>query len=315
MSGDANDSTLRANATIQVDGSVDGGQLHAEQTIVINGSVGAADLNSPKIVIDSPTVNASALDCEGELQISGAVDAKRIAASEVHLTGDSVTVKAIAATGKVVLGPGVMKIDVVIAPEVDIHPDTTGRITVIESENISNVGAVKGGFSLAEYEDLFGDSTQFLQERGVHASGASVALSVEDEAPAEAEVQPKDSASAVVEDGDSVEPPTEEVDEADEEIIEIVADAVEQADDNDDLHAQLISAVKKITSCYEGAEAPDAIHDLQKLIDAKDYENLRTNITEVWNGLLGFHQTKGIRPHHQVTHEFKVIHGLLQKTS
>ena len=94
-------------------------------------------------MIDSPTVNASALDCEGELHISGAVDAKRIAASEVHLTGDSVTVKAIAATDKVVLGPGVMKIDVVIAPEVDIHPDTTGRITVIESENISNVGAVK----------------------------------------------------------------------------------------------------------------------------------------------------------------------------
>ena len=68
-------------------------------------------------------------------------------------------------------------------------------------------------------------------------------------------MQPKDSASAVVEDGDSVEPPTEEVDEADEEIIEIVADAVEQTDDNDDLHAQLISAVTKITSCYEGAEA------------------------------------------------------------
>ena len=84
---------------------------------------------------------------------------------------------------------------------------------------------------------------------------------------------------------------------------------------NDVLYDQLVEAVTKINSCYDDMDVPQAIQDLQKLIEAKDYPNLRTNITEVWNGLLGYHQTKGIRPHHQVTHAFNVIHGLLQKTS
>ena len=323
VSGDAKDSTLHAGSDIQVDGRVEGGQLHASGQILIKGSVGTADLRAPKIVIDTDEVSPDHLDCEGELQITGTVDAKRITASEIHLTGTSVTVRAISATEKVFLGPGVMKIDVVIAPSVEIHPDTTGRITVIESQNISNVGAVKGGFSLAEYEDLFGDSTQFLQERGVHASGAATQTTP---VPEDALVQEENNDTHTPDELDlsesegvdlvsiasEDEPATEEIEE---EIIEIVAAAVDVSNTNDDLHLQLVDAASKIQSCYDGMEVPQAIHDLQKLIDAKDYQNLRTNITEVWNGLLGFHQTKGIRPHHQVTHAFNVIHGLLQKTS
>jgi hypothetical protein len=91
---------------------------------------------------------------------------------------------------------------------------------------------------------------------------------------------------------------------------------VEQAqanghEEDDDLQQRLADALGRITACYEGADLPPAVEELRALVEHRDYDGLRQNITEVWNGLLGFHQKRGIRPHHQVTHAFNVIHGLV----
>ena len=74
----------------------------------------------------------------------------------------------------------------------------------------------------------------------------------------------------------------------------------------------MTDAAGRITSCYEGTDVPPAVTELQLLIEQGNLEALRSNITEVWNGLLSFHQKRGIRPHHQVTHAFNVIHSLIQ---
>jgi len=82
--------------------------------------------------------------------------------------------------------------------------------------------------------------------------------------------------------------------------------------DEDTLFAPLTEALKRITSCYDD-ELPPPVETLQTLIEARDYATLRSQITDVWTGLLGYHQQKGIRPHHQVTHAFNVIHGLVSE--
>ena len=90
-------------------------------------------------------------------------------------------------------------------------------------------------------------------------------------------------------------------------------EAAEGEGDAADLHERLSDALGRIISCYEGTDLPPAVTELQELVEQRDYDALRANITEVWNGLLGFHQKRGIRPHHQVTHAFNVIHGLVQE--
>jgi hypothetical protein len=80
---------------------------------------------------------------------------------------------------------------------------------------------------------------------------------------------------------------------------------------NDELQQRLIDALGRITACYEGTDLPPAVLELRTLVERRDYDGLRANITDVWNGLLGFHQKRGIRPHHQVTHAFNMIHGLV----
>jgi hypothetical protein len=84
-------------------------------------------------------------------------------------------------------------------------------------------------------------------------------------------------------------------------------------DGDEDLHQRLSEGLARITASYDPADLPPAVEELRHLIEEKDYAALRQNITEIWNGLLGFHQKRGIRPHPQVTHAFNLIHGLVQQ--
>jgi cytoskeletal protein CcmA (bactofilin family) len=345
VEGGTAEGNITAEGDVSVAGDVNGGSITTAKTLTLNGGVNGTALKASTITLSGSEVSAPSLHCEGQLEISGNISGNIITGQTVILTGDTVVVKAVSATEKVVIGAGHVKVDVVIAPEVEIHEGATGRITVIESKQTSPLGSVKGGFSLDEYEDLFGDAIQFLKDRGVSpldsneqtevqpaqtivevtsapqidSSEAEAAL--EEASPLEEETGPEQSV-VLEEESLSKTPEVEAVVEYDEEededdVIEIVAAAVVEKEDRNstsELHPQLLEAIVRITSCYEGAEVPTAVTDLETLVHNKDYDALRTNITDVWNGLLGFHQSKGIRPHHQVTHAFNVIHGLIQKS-
>jgi hypothetical protein len=112
-------------------------------------------------------VVTGACRARGALRVTGDVDASSLHGRELHLAGGAIRARALSATERIVIGPGDLKVDVIIAPEIVIHPETTGRVTVIESFNPRASTKVKGGFSLKEYEDLFGDAATFLAERGV----------------------------------------------------------------------------------------------------------------------------------------------------
>lgn len=226
----------------------------------------------------------------GVLTLNGEVDAEHLHAREVVLGRNPVKCRAISATERITIGPARLAVDCIIAPEIQIAPKAAGRVTVIECHNERGATKIKGGFSLADYDDMFGNAAEFLAERGL-------------------EPLPE------------AEPPTEVPDEEDVddplslsvEDIEPIVDRTPSSESGaDPLQLQLADALERITSSYEGGELPPAISDLQKLVEQHDYDALRQNITEVWNGLLGFHQQRGIRPHHQVTHAFNVIHGLVQ---
>lgn len=282
------------------------------------------------IVLETVTGN---LRSGGKLEIHGKVDAETLHGREVILDSTDIKCKAISADERIIIGVAKLQVDIIIAPEIVVEPKASGRVTVIQANAEVGPTKIRGGFSLSEYEEAVGDPVVFLEERGVAELAARIKSGAPAPAPAPQKAPvpppaPKPSAKAAPVEAIAPEepapspvaaarvalPPEEDVGDPmslSVEDLEPVRQEVEE--DKDELHPKLMDAVKRISTCYEGKEVPPAVSMLRELVEARDYDRLRENITEVWNGLLGYHQKKGIRPHHQVTHAFNVIHGLVQQ--
>jgi hypothetical protein len=282
--------------------------------VVIDQDLGMDSLDieaDGDIEINLPRVTGT-MRAGGTLSIVGEVDGGSLHGTQVVLGNADVVCSAIAASERIEVGPALLHVDVIIAPMIDIDPDAHGRVTVIESKNERGPTKIKGGFSLQEYEELIGNAEAFLAERGLQPlDGAAITKAT---APSKGKAKKAPAAPL---------PPPVEVDEdmddplslsTDELALEEVPEAnVASADDIDEeLQQALQDAVDRIVSCYASGELPPPVEELKVLVGARDYGVLRAKITLVWNGLLGYHQKRGIRPHHQVTHAFNVIHGLLQ---
>lgn len=222
----------------------------------------------------------------GCLTVSGEIAAELLSGRVVEIGRTDVRCRAIAASERIVVGQSSLKVDAIIAPEIVLDPNAHGRVTVIESHNERGPSKVKGGFSIADYEDMIGGADEFLSSRGLSRLGSPDAETV-----------------TVHDDEDVDDPESLSVDD-----IEPLATSGDSA-----LDAKLDDAVARAVACYDTDAPPPAIEDLQRLVSSRDYGQLRDGITGVWNALLSYHQKKGVRPHHQVTHAFNVIHGLVTR--
>lgn len=249
------------------------------------------------------------LSAGGRLALDAEIDADVLHAREIVLGKKPIKATAISATERIVIGPANLSVDCIIAPIIEIDPKASGRVTVIESRNERGATKIKGGFSLGDYNDMFGNAAEFLAERGLEplpevspeAPQALVPTPLLDEADPEESVDDPlslsiDDIEEIVEQTKAAPPPAPAAPAVDEEIF-----------------GPLREALGRVLGCYEAGNLPPAVSELQLLIEQGDLTALRDNITEVWNGLLSYHQKRGIRPHHQVTHAFNLIHGLIQE--
>ena len=318
------DITVGELLSITYDGSVQLGQTLGRPIGVIVAG-GDVDLN-----LDVVT---GQIRGGGKVLISGKVDADIIHGNEVHLGNGDVKCRVISADSRIVIGAAKLSVDVIMAPEVVIDARASGRVTIVQSNVEVGPTKIKGGFSLAEYADAVGDPATYLEDRGLTdlatrmRGGALPSPAAPVPPPAPAAATPPRVTSPRPEPLTAPQPsiprPIEKVATAqpEEDVGDPMSLSMEDleplkeagVDPLDELHPKLLEAVKRIAACYEGKEVPPAVVQLRDLVEGRDYDHLRENITEVWNGLLGYHQKKGIRPHHQVTHAFNVIHGLVQQ--
>lgn len=298
---------FRLPADIELDLSGDGLVVRYDGDVVLEQTFGrplAAVEAGGDLTLSLPVVNGT-ITAGGKLEIAGDVDADTLTGGDIVLTGGTIKARAISASSSITIGAADLKVDVILAPQISMSAGAKGRVTVIESANEREPNKIKGGFSLAEYEELFGDSSGFLAERGVAPLGGAR----EPARPARAGSSTRGGDDELTEEVDEseVEAKTDQGDE-----ISLADSDLQVIDEDDELFTRLADAVGKIVACYQNDDAPPSVVELQALVVARDLPGLKANITEVWNGLLGHHQQRGIRLHHQVTHAFNVIHGLLQ---
>jgi hypothetical protein len=187
---------------------------------------------------------------------------------------------AISADERIAIGPSVLTVDVIIAPEITLDPKASGRVTIIESANERGPTKIKGGFSLADFEDTFGSSAEFLAQRGVRPLPGRDPVT---------DVAPEDKTAEMTPD----------------RVVALRTAAQE------DVHRRIVEALRRIDACYGDDDTPPGLARLRHLVSARDVGALREGLDGVWNLVLGFHLEKGLQPHHQVTHAFRMLHGFV----
>lgn len=262
------------------------GEIHAD---------GDIELNLDKVTGTVSAGGRITLDCE--------IDCEVLHGREIVLGNKKVKATAISATDSITVGAAQLTADCIIAPRIDLDPKASGRVTVIECKNDRGATKIKGGFSLADYDDMFGNAHDFLLERGLEPLGDGPAP------PQSLEPAPVREPD---EDEDVDDPLSLSIDDIEEIVDQSKAAEAEASGGDADVFKDLAQAMEKILGCYEGGDIPPAVSELQLLVEQGDLGAMRDNITEVWNGLLSYHQKRGIRPHHQVTHAFNTIHSLIQ---
>ena len=79
------------------------------------------------------------------------------------------------------------------------------------------------------------------------------------------------------------------------------------------IHRELCESAQRIVDAYGESEIPPAVIELREMIIAAHFEQVRGEITNIWNNLLKHHQRTGTRLQHQVTTTFNTINTLVRK--
>ena len=79
------------------------------------------------------------------------------------------------------------------------------------------------------------------------------------------------------------------------------------------IHRELCETVERIVEAYDEDEVPPAVMELKDMIVKAHFEQVRGEITNIWNNLLKYHQRTGTRLQHQVTTTFNTINTLVRK--
>jgi cytoskeletal protein CcmA (bactofilin family) len=214
--------------SLEVQGDARFGDLKVEGATTIVGSAQGAQVSSASVQIDGAATVVT-IHSDGDLVIEGDVEATSIQGARVRLIGGVVNVRTVQASESIEIGPGAIKADALVAPSVTLSRDTRGKITVIESRNDVGASAVKGCLRLSDLEDLFGNSAQFMADRGIAPLGEINAAP----APLAAPAAPAAPAATAAPADHVVQAETTAVDEVESEpaVEEAVGEAVESAVD------------------------------------------------------------------------------------
>ncbi|MCK6522870.1 hypothetical protein L6R49_15685 [Myxococcota bacterium] len=263
--------------------------------------------------------------------LEGKVTAELIRGDEVNVLSGEHQLRAVEGGTLLRIGEARLTADVLVAPQVEVHPKCAGRATVIECRNQLGPNGLKGGYSLAEYAEEFGiDGGEFLTRRGVRGLGELAPAPAKAPLPAQDDLSqdlisvgseldiPAAELGEANDDLELLDTPTspgELVDEPVEPVEELTAEAIEPVAPVDpQLQADLEAALELVSSAYVDQEEPQAVSRLRALIVKRDHDTLRAQISDIWNALIQhYQQRKNVRPPHAVIRAINNIHSALRR--
>ena len=234
-----------AAGTVRSGGDLAAGRLHSAGDVSVGGALSgesaeiAGNLHCASTRVPTLTLGGNlsvdgdaelgALSVGGDANFGGNVTGGTIRAQNLTFGGGTVTARGIQGSASVRIGAARLTVDAILAPEVHLDARTSGRVTVVESFNEVGASAIKGGFRLADYAEMFGGAESFLAERGLSALGeAGDAPVAREDAPAEVDAEPEAAPAPEAAAEETGDPESIEANEA-SEAEEAAAEAEEEA--------------------------------------------------------------------------------------
>lgn len=323
VAGDLASSTLDVTGPARVGGGLRAREVHAGGGLQVGGAVNATRIQADGDV-RLGTTTADTLSSTGTVVVGGGFNGGVIRAVAIELGGGTTKARGLRAARRVTVGAVKLQVDAILAPEVSVDPKASGRVTIIECQNELGPNAIKGGLSVADYEEMIGGAERFLAERGLAGAMETTASAPPMEAgrperespskPAKANhsaptPSPEPSRAAVKGASPMGPAAAAEVEIEEDEPSEIITPVPEHP-----LHGPLHEAIEKIADAYKGAaEVPPAVGTLTDLAGRRAYDRIRTDISTIWADLVKFHQQRNLRIQHQVTTTFNTINSLVKK--
>jgi hypothetical protein len=154
--------------SVSITGDITVGTITASANVVLDGQIRFGSINASGIEVIEGSVEGTLLQASENIELRGTIDVANIRAPKISVQTGSLTAKALESTESITLGSASLQIDVVIAPDVRVDPETTGRVAVIESQNDLGPNGIRGAFNLKEFAQFTGQNPElFLSERGV----------------------------------------------------------------------------------------------------------------------------------------------------
>jgi len=331
---------------------------------------------------------------KGTVRLEGTIKAQSIDGQVVELMTNRLEARAVQGAKYIVLGASKVTADALVAPRIDIDAKASGRVPIIECHNEPGPNAIKGGFSIVEYDELVGNVESYLAERGIEPlepSGEEEDEQEDDEEPSdvviEAYAAEESELEALEEEDEDVEPtaldestedpdtytesvalkvgvatagpadpvvvepdietePPEDEEErslpevsmedlspiesedlqlplgakseiakvdveplSDEQVSQVdeTFEDIDDAQESDGPHGQLLEILDELRSCYEDGEHPPVLAELAELVDDRQYDEIVARLPQIWNDLVKYHRERGLRIRRQVTTTFNNI--------
>lgn len=289
------------------------GALAASGAIELGALAGGSVRGEAQVIIQREAEGGDVV-AGGALSVGGKVDAGALSGRDIRLGAHELKAKSIAATRSIEIGAAKLTVDVILAPEVNIAPAATGRVTVIESRNERPPTKIKGGFSLDDYEEMMGGALAFLEERGLSPLGDGPVPEGPAEEPSRLpEPEPDSDPDAWITGG----APTEEVEpaaqlEPTDDPISLNVDDIEMVEEADESRERLRDALRRLHDAYPG-ERPPFVATVEGWVAVADYTAISKSLGPLWNDVLDSHASSGTRPHQQVAHAFNLLHLIAQE--
>ena len=154
--------------SVSISGDITVGNVTASDRVVLDGTINFGSINAAGIEVIDGSVQGKLVQATEHVELRGTTDVSNVRAPKIAVSNGELTAKALEATDSITLGGAKLQVDVVMAPVVQVDPETTGRVAVIESDNDLGPNGIRGAFRLKEFAQFTGQNADvFLSERGV----------------------------------------------------------------------------------------------------------------------------------------------------
>ena len=168
INGNATFETININGSTRFGADVRFNKAEFGSDLIVQGNCTGEDISSKGNIRIHGKTRAYKLICDyAKISCDKDVFLKLLRGKNIVLRGKKIDITAIQAHHHVAISEGSINSDVLVAQKADIHPNTIGKIMIVDVDYPLGPHSIKGCLSLEDIAPLLPNPQKFIQQRGI----------------------------------------------------------------------------------------------------------------------------------------------------